>query len=154
MNPLILNNGHNNSEQVHFSLQNTFLPKEFSVILCRTFRLCKNDYVGSNRNEGGRKIWIPVIYILLTFIAFQAAIKCSTFNINRKEQNHLGSDIDRIFCSHEMWICKIYNKKKNKKNKHFDSHIARGKFCSYLMLKIHEWILYLWFRASSIYFIK
>jgi hypothetical protein len=81
MNPRIINNGHNNSEQAHFSLHNTFLPKEFSAIVCRTLRLCNNACVGSNRNEGGSKIWIPVVCILLTSIAFQVARECSDFNL-------------------------------------------------------------------------
>ena len=101
MNPLIIiiNNGHNNSEQAHFSFQKMFLPKEFSAILCRTFRLCENGCAGSNRKEGRRKIWIPVIRILLTFIAFQVAIKRSGFNIDRKKNEIIR---DPIFCSHEM----------------------------------------------------
>jgi hypothetical protein len=85
MNPPILSNGHNNSEQVHFSLQKTFWPKEFSATLCRNFRSCRNGYVGSNRKGSGRKIWSPVICTLLTFIAFQITINCSTFNADRKK---------------------------------------------------------------------
>jgi len=83
--------------------------------------LCKSGYVGSNRKEGGRKIWIPVICILLTFIAFQITIMYSTFNIDRKRTK---SSVIRYFLVARYEITKFTQKK----NVQFDSYMARGNF--------------------------